>query len=213
MKQDDAGLWEQASKQEINALQKHGVWELCELPPSWKAVSCRWVYRVKTNTDGSVHKYKAHLVAQGFSQQPHLDYTETFAPVAKFTSLHAVLAQAAAEDMEVHHMDISSAFLNGDLEEETYMAQPEGFAAPGQEHLVCHLKKSIYGLKQSPRQWYKKLHPTFLALGFACCASDHCVWIWAKDSIRVIIPAHGISLFTTGLWRTTTNKAKLAFGR
>ena len=126
-------------------------------------------------------------MAQGFSQKPHLDYTEIFAPVTKFASLHAVLALAAAEDMEVHHMDVSSAFLNGDLAEETYMAQPEGFAALGQEHLVCHLKKSIYGLKQSPQQGYKKLHLTFLALGFAHCASDHCVWIWAKDSIHVII--------------------------
>ena len=80
-----------------------------------------------------------------------------------------MLTLAAAEDMEVHHMDVSSTFLNGDLEEETYMAQPEGFAAPGQEHLVCCLKKSIYGLKQSPWQWYKKLHLTFLALGFAHC--------------------------------------------
>ena len=103
-------------------------------------------------------------MAQGFSQKPHLDYTETFAPVAKFVSLRTVLALAAAEDMEVHHMDISSAFLNGDLEEETYMAQPEGFAAKGQEHLVCRLKKSIYGLKQSPQQWYKKLHSTFVDL-------------------------------------------------
>ena len=164
MKRDDAGLWEQASKQEYNALLKHGVWELCELLAGWKAVSCHWVYRVKTNTDGSVHKYKARLVAQGFSQKPHLDYTETFAPVAKFASLRAVLALAAAEDMEVHHMDVSSTFLNGDLEEETYMAQLEGFAAPGQEHLVCHLKKSIYGLKQSPRQLYKKLHSTWASL-------------------------------------------------
>ena len=129
-------------------------------------------------------------MAQGFSQKPHLDYTETFAPVAKFASLHTVLALAAAEDMEVHHMDISSAFLNGDLEEETYMAQPEGFAAKGQEHLVCHLKKSIYGLKQSPLQWYKKLHSTFVDLGFTRCASDHCVWIWAKNGIRVIVPAY-----------------------
>ena len=158
MKRDDAGLWHKASQDEYNALHEHGVLGLCELPPGWKAVGCCWVYRIKTNSDGTVEHYKAHLVAQGFSQKPHLDYTETFAPVAKFASLHTVLALAAAEDMEVHHMDISSAFLNGDLEEETYMAQPEGFAAVGQEHLVCCLKKSIYGLKQSPQQWYKKLH-------------------------------------------------------
>ena len=117
-----------------------------------------------------------------------LDYTETFAPVAKFALLQTVLAIAAAEDM-VHSMDISSAFLNGDLNEEIYMAQPEGFAAQGEEHLVC-LKKLLYGLKQSPRQWYQKLHSTLLDLGFSHCASDHCVWIWAKNGIKVIIPAY-----------------------
>jgi hypothetical protein len=190
MTRDDAGLWHNASQEEYDALHQHGVWELCELPPGRKAVGCRWVYRIKTNSDGTVERYKARLVAKGFSQKPHLDYTETFAPVAKFASLRTVLALAAAEDMEVHTMDVSSAFLNGDLDEEIYMAQPEGFAAIGQEHLVCRLKKSLYGLKQSPRQWYQKLHSTFVALGFSRCASDHCVWVWAKDGFKVIIPAY-----------------------
>jgi hypothetical protein len=190
MNRDDAGLWHEASEQEYKSLLEHGTWELCELPPGRKPVGSRWVYRIKTNSDGSVERYKARLVAKGFSQKPHLDYTETFAPVAKFASLRTVLAIAAAEDMDVHTMDVSSAFLNGDLDEEIYMAQPEGFAAPGQEHLVCRLKKSLYGLKQSPRQWYQKLHSTFVDLGFSRCASDHCVWVWAKDGIKVIIPAY-----------------------
>jgi hypothetical protein len=151
MTQDDAGLWHKASQQEYDSLLQHGVWELCELPAGCKAVACHWVYH-KTNPDGSVEHYKAQLVAKGFSQKLHLDYTETFAPVAKFTSLCTVLAIAAAEDMGVHTMDVSSSFLNGSLDEEIYMAQPEGFAAPGQEHLVCHLKKSLYDLKQSPGQ-------------------------------------------------------------
>jgi Reverse transcriptase (RNA-dependent DNA polymerase) len=153
MTRDDAQLWHVATNQEYNALQEHGAWELCELPPGCKAIGSRWVYKVKLNSDGSVECYKAQLVAKDFSQKPHLDYTETFAPVAKFASFWTVLAIAAAEDMEIDDMDISTAFLNGDLDEEIYMAQPEGFAAPGQEHLVCHLKKSLYGLKQSPRQW------------------------------------------------------------
>ena len=89
MKRDDAGLWQEASQYEFDALQKHDVWELCELPPGRKAVGCRWVYRIKTSTDGS-EKYRARLVAQGFSQKPHLDYTETFAPVAKFVQVEAM---------------------------------------------------------------------------------------------------------------------------
>ena len=111
MSRDDAGLWHKASQQEYNVLLEHGVWELCELPSGCKAVGCHWVYQVKMNTDGSVECYKARLVAKGFSQKPHLDYTETFAPVAKFTSLRTALAIAAAEDIEVHTMDVSSAFL------------------------------------------------------------------------------------------------------
>jgi hypothetical protein len=108
MKSDAAGLWHDASQQEYDALNQHDVWELCELPPGRKAVGCCWVYRVKMNADGTVDRYKAWLVAQGFSQKPHLDYTETFAPVAKFAFLQTVLALAAAEDMEVHTMDVSS---------------------------------------------------------------------------------------------------------
>ena len=102
-----------------------------------KPVGCRWVFKVKENADGSIERYKARIVAQGYAQKPHLDYTETFAPVAKFNSLRTVIALAAMEDMELDSMDVSSAFLNGDLDEEIYMKQPEGFAPPGQEHLVC----------------------------------------------------------------------------
>src|ERR1700730_3677369 len=152
MRRDDAGLWLEACQYEYNALQQHEVWDLWELPTGRKAVGCRWVYRIKTNSDGTVEQDQARLGGPGYSQKPPLDYTETLAPVAKFASLRTVLALAAVEDMEVHTMDVSSAFLNGDLDEEIYMAQPEGFAAPGQEHLVCRLKKSLYGLKQSPRQ-------------------------------------------------------------
>lgn len=187
---DDAGLWKQAAEAEIGALDEHGVYELCELPAGRKAIGSRWVFKIKENSDGSIERYKARLVAQGFSQKPHLDYTETFAPVAKFASLRTVLAIAAIEDMEIHSMDISSAFLYGDLDEEIYMRQPEGFAAPGQEQLVWRLKKSLYGLKQSPRQWYQRLNDTFTSLGFSRCASDRSVWVWAKDGIKIVIPVY-----------------------
>ena len=106
------GVWHEALEQEYKALLEHGVWELCELPPGRKPVGSRWVYCIKTNSDGSVERYKARLIAQGFSQKPYLDYTETFAPVAKFASLWTVLA-IAAEDMDVHTMDLQHHFTAG----------------------------------------------------------------------------------------------------
>jgi len=127
-------------------------------------------------------------VAKGFAQKPHLDYTETFAPVVKFALLWTIIAVAAMEDLELDSMDISSAFLNGDLEEEIYMSQPEGFAVLGKEHLVCRLKKSLYGLKQSPRQWYQKLNKTFMQLGFRHIQSNNCIYVWAKDGLCIMIP-------------------------
>lgn len=146
MSRDHAVLWHEAAQNEIDALEKHGTWELCVFPSCW--VFCRKETETWTSTRGRV-------IAEGFAQKPHLDYAETFAPVARFASLRTILAMAAAEDMEVHHMDVSSAFLNGTLDKEIFMYQVEGFAKAGQEHLVCRLKRPMYGLKQSPRQWYK----------------------------------------------------------
>jgi hypothetical protein len=189
-KRDDWPLWHEAAQKEYTQMLSHNTWELVPLPKGRKPVGSKWVFKVKENSDGSIERYKARIVAQGFSQKPHLDYTETFAPVAKFSSLRTLLAISAIEDLELHHMDVSSAFLNGDLNEDIYMTQPEGFVEPGKEHLVCQLKKSLYGLKQSPRQWYQKLHETFLDLGFKRCPSDNSIWVWSKDKVKVIIPVY-----------------------
>jgi hypothetical protein len=190
LSREDGASWHAAAAVEFEAMKQTGTWELVELPAGRKAVGCRWVFKIKKNADGTVERYKARIVAQGFAQKPHLEYTETFAPVARFASLRSVIAIAAIEDMELDQLDVSSAFLNGDLDEEIYMAQPPGFIQPGQEHLVCRLKKSIYGLKQSPRQWNKKLHETLLDLGFRRCPSEHSVYVFAKDGVKLIIPIY-----------------------
>jgi len=119
------------------------------LPKGRKPISCKWVFKIKHGVHGEVERYKARLVARGFTQTFIVDYNETFAPVAKFVSIRCILALSA---MEIHQIDVKTAFLNGDLEEEIYMEQPEGFTHEG-EHLVCKLHKSLCGLKQSPRAW------------------------------------------------------------
>lgn len=140
-------------QQEINSLHKHDVWTLTELPEGRKVIGSKWVFKVKHNADGSVEKHKARLVAQGFSQKHGVDYDETFSPVVRFESIRTVIALAVKKGLKMHQMDVKTAFLYGELEEEVYMRQPEGFVVEGQEHLVCKLNKSLYGLKQSPRCW------------------------------------------------------------
>ena len=145
--------WMTAMEKEMESLHTHDVWDLVELPKDRKAVGSKWVYKVKKNADGSVGRYKARLVAQGFTQKFGIDYDETFCPVVRFESVRTVIALAVQYGLKLHQMDVATAFLNGDLKEEVYMKQPEGFETEGQEHLVCRLKRSIYGLKQSSRCW------------------------------------------------------------
>ena len=116
-------------------------------------VGSKWVFKVKTDEGGKVECYKAQLVAQGFTQKYGTDYDETFCPVVRLESIHTLIALSVQYGLELHQVDVTTALLNGELEEEVYMSQPEGFVAEGREHLVCRLKKSLYGLKQSPPCW------------------------------------------------------------
>ena len=158
--------WVDAMEAEIDSLHDNRVWELVELPEGRKPVGSKWVYKVKMNPDGSIERCKARLVSQGYSQKEGLDYDETFSPVVRSESVRSVIALASKNGLKMHQMDITTAFLNGNLEEEVYMKQPEGFLAEGQEHLVCRLRKSIYGLKQSPRCWNQALDSQLKLMGF-----------------------------------------------
>ena len=137
--------WLKAMQREMKLLDENNVWELVELPSGCKPVGSTWAFKVKTDEDGKVERYKARLVAQGFIQKYGTDYNETFCPVVRLESIHTLIALSV--QYELHQVDLTTAFLNGELEKEVYMSLPEGF---GREHLVCRLKKSLYGLKQSP---------------------------------------------------------------
>ena len=153
MASSNKSKWREAMKKEMESLYENEVWDLVEPPKGRKIVGSKWVFKEKMGADGTTERYKAGLVAEGFSQKRGLDYDETFSPVVRTESVHSMIALAAKDNLLLHQMDVTTGFLNWSLEEEVYMNQPVGFATKGKEHLVCKLKKNIYGLKQSPRCW------------------------------------------------------------
>ena len=172
---------------EMDSLHGNQVWDLVELPKERKIVGSKWVFKEKLGADGTTERYKARLVAQGFSQQYGLDYDETFSPVVRSESVRTLIALAARDNMYLHQLDVTTAFLNGTLREEVFMKQPEGFVKKGQEHLVCKLKKSIYGLKQSPRCWNTALDEHLGKIGFIQSANDPCIYISTKGSVALAV--------------------------
>ena len=140
----DADMGKAAAQEEYDALMQHDTWSLVPLPPRCSTIGSKWVFKVKCNAQVEVDRYKCPLVAQGFGQKPELDYTETFALVAKFATIHTLIAFVAQRKMHIHQMDVKTMFLNGELEEDTFMKQPEGFVQRGDEELVCHLRKSVW---------------------------------------------------------------------
>ena len=163
-------MWRGSVNAEFEALEENRTWDIESLPPGKNAVGCKWVHTIKYNADGSVERPKSRLVAQGFTQQEGLDFVDTFSPVAKLTSVKLLIALAAANGWSLNQMDVSNAFLHGELDEEIYMTLPPGYTPKNGETLppdaVCKLHKSLYGLKQTSRQWFLKLSGTLSQLGF-----------------------------------------------
>ncbi|WJZ88203.1 hypothetical protein VitviT2T_007528 [Vitis vinifera] len=136
----------------MDSIMSNQTWELVDLPPGSKPIGCKWVFRRKYHIDGMIQTFKARLVAKGFKQRECIDYFDTYAPVARTTSIRILFALASIHNLFVHQMDVKTAFLNGNLNEEVYMEQPKGFVLLGNENKVCKLVKSLYGLKQAPKQ-------------------------------------------------------------
>jgi hypothetical protein len=175
MRRLDSELWHQAMVREVGAHLKNGTWELVKLPHGRKAIGSKWVYKVQRNPDGTVERYKARLVAKGFGQRPGVDFDETFAPTTKWAALRAILALAALENLELESIDISNAYLNGELHNvDVYMQQPDGFAESNSTW-VSRLLKGLYGLKQGGREWFRRLEEVLLERGFVCIRSDSSV--------------------------------------
>ena len=162
------------------------VWDLVELLEGSKQVGCKWVFKTKCDSNGNIERYKARLVAKGYTQEDGIEYKETFSPVSK-DSLRIVMALVAHYDLELHQMDVKIAYINDDLVEEVYMDQPDGFLTKGKEHLVCKLRKSVYGLKQASRQWYLKFNNTITLYGFIENIVDRYVYIKVSGRKFIIL--------------------------
>ena len=179
--------WKEAVQKEIDSLYKNDAWDVVELPEGRKTVGSKWVFKRKHDADGKVERHKARLVAQGFTQKIGIDYDETFCPVVRFESIRTIIALAAKNNLQLHQLDITTAFLNGKLQEDIYMKQPEGFEIKGKEHMVCKLKKSIYGLKQSPRCWNQALDKDLKKIGFKPSGNDPCIYtLYSEEEVYIL---------------------------
>ncbi|CAH9115063.1 unnamed protein product [Cuscuta epithymum] len=170
-------------QKEITALEENNTWTLVHLPHGKRIVDSKWVYKIKYKPNGDVERYKARLVARGFTQIEGVDFHETFAPVAKLVTVRCMLAVAAKRNWIVHQLDVNNAFLHGDLSEDVYMRIPQGFAKSGDTR-VCKLQKSLYGLRQASRNWYHKFTQALQDIGFRQSRADHSLFIFQNGHIN-----------------------------
>ena len=189
--------WVDAMDKELYALDVNDTWEVTELPEGKKAISSKWVYKIKFLPDGTVDKYKARLVIRGFDQREGLDYKHTFSPVAKAATIRVLIAIATAKGWPLHQLDVNNAFLHGYVEEEIYMKPPEGYtkALPGQ---VCKLNKSLYGLKQASRQWNQELSKFLSSLGYVQSKHDYSLFVKAKGESYTMALVYVDDILLTG---------------
>jgi hypothetical protein len=190
--------WKEAMTEEHKSIMKNDVWEIVPRPKEKSVVTSKWVYKIKHAADGSVDKYKARCVARGFSQKEGEDYDETFAPVARYTSIIAIMSLVASMGWSLHQMDVKTAFLNGAIEEEVYIEQPQGFEVHSRDTHVCRLKKSLDGLKQAPRAWYARIDSYLMRLGFSKSHADPNLYYKVVNNAPVILLLYVDDLFLTG---------------
>lgn len=182
---------------EVVALERQHTWDLEQLPPGKKALDSRWIHTIKYRADGTIERHQSRLVVCGNRQKHGVDYTDTFSPVAKMNTVRVFLDYAVKMDHEVHQMDVHNAFVHGDLHEEVYMKIPQGFSDPN-ETRVCRLRKSLYGLKQSPRCWFAKLTEALLKYGFTQTKSDYTLFVYSKNRVSLRIFAYVDDLIISG---------------
>jgi transposase InsO family protein len=202
-----AADWKMAMNDELNSLQTKRTWELVEVPDNVKVIPNKWVFTIKQNADGGIERFKARLVVKGFYQEHGVDVFETFAPTVSLLTLRTLLAISASYGWYIDHMDVCTAFLNGELEEDVYMQQPIGFQTGG-PNVVCHLLRSLYGLKQAPRCWHQRLTHEFQQQGYTVSTADPMLYIKFINGYPVYIPTFVDDMLVIGPNQAAIDKAK-----
>ncbi|KAJ0580833.1 putative RNA-directed DNA polymerase [Helianthus annuus] len=179
--------WVMAMRKEIGALHQNKTWTFVPRPANTNIVGSKWIFRTKYLLDGTIERHKARLVAQGFTQVPGLDYSQTFSSVVKAATIRIVLSLAVINGWKLHQLDVNNAFLHGALQEKVYMEQPSGFIDPRFPHHVCRLNKALYGLKQAPRAWFQRLSTFLLQNGFSYSRADPSLFIFKQDSCIIYL--------------------------
>ena len=179
--------WQQAMAEEFQALISNGTWTLCPLPSNQHIINNKWVYQIKQKSDGSIERFKAKLVAEGYKQQCGIDHIETFSPVIKSSTIHVIFSLAVQFDWSIWQLDVSNAFLHEALAKEVFMHQPKGFVDKDHPHFVCKLNKALYGLKQAPRAWFKRLSSFLLELGYIASLVDSSLFILKSSAIHILM--------------------------
>ena len=189
---------------EYDSIMQNDVWEIIPRLEGKSVVTSKWIFKIKHATNGSIQKYKARFVARGFSQREGVDYDETFALVARFTSIHTIIALASTMRWRLYQMNVKTTFLNGEIEEEVYVEHSDGFAVHGKESHVCGLKKTLYGLKHAPRAWYGWIDGFLVRLGFTKSDVDSTLYYKVVERDSLILVLYVDDLFLTGAERLVT---------
>nr|GEU50406.1 ribonuclease H-like domain, reverse transcriptase, RNA-dependent DNA polymerase [Tanacetum cinerariifolium] len=200
--------WIEAMKAELDSINRNNTWKLTTLPKGHKAIGLKWVFKTKRDANGNIIKHKARLVAKGYIQEHGIDFEEVFAPIGRMETIRLLLAIAANNKWEVHHLDVKSAFLHGDLKEEVYVTQPEGFVKKQDQGKVYRLIKSLYGLRQAPRAWNIKLDNTLKSLGFKKCALEQAIYTKTSKDSTLLIGVYVDDLIITGTPKKKIDKFK-----
>nr|GEX83528.1 ribonuclease H-like domain, reverse transcriptase, RNA-dependent DNA polymerase [Tanacetum cinerariifolium] len=200
--------WIEAIKVKLDSINRNNTWKLTTLPKGQKAIGLKWVFKTKRDDNGNIVKHKSRLVAKGYIQEHGIDFEEVFAPVSRMESIRLLLAIAANNNWEVHHLDVKYAFLHGDLKEEVYVTQPEGFIKTQDQEKVYRLIKALYGLRQALRAWNIKLDNTLKTLDFKKCALEQAVYTKTSKDSTLLIRVYVDDLIITGTPKQEINKFK-----